>query len=316
MIGGQVDEGLDAVDADPGGLHEPRIRSPIHQRPRELLAQRLGTEDPADRAHRRFGVDATQRRERALCQQVPGTAQDVESHRIPVRACPCDLGREGRDDAHPGGVCLQIDVGLLEIWPTPADGIRERRRCASTIVVAHRGDQRFASEPKAAAGVSHEVAPAVDARGAAGADTESHDPRSRRDDGTVRGAAGAEVGGRRIMRDDGVCGPGAAHQRRDSSRSRFAVGKARNSRREVTDVEVELVRDLSRRQTDLREHRLIGANARQQSLTDRGIRAHAHLHASLAGVDRDDCRYPSAHWIPSSARNATCWFHWRAPPPS
>ena len=206
----------------------------------------------------------------------------VASSRAARRQMPAAIGsvaarlrhrvRERRDDPHPVLGRLQVDVGALEVGPPLAHDLGQGRRLAAPVVRAHHRIQSLAADPVAAAGVAHDVAPAVDARDAVPPDAEGHDARAGRDDGPADIAERSEERRDGVVGEHRLTGAGRAHQREQLPRVALAVGQPGDARRDDIRMRAGLLGDPQRDLRELRQQRLVRADAGEEEVEVRPAR--------------------------------------------
>ena len=139
---------------------------------------------------------------------------------------PGDVRRERCDDAHPVRGGLQGDVGLREIGPALADHVGEGGLRSAAVERPHDGVERLAPDPVPAAGVAHDVTPAVDPRDRVPADGEGDDAGARGDDRAARVAERAEERRGGVVREHRLADAGVAQELEQRARIGIPVRQA------------------------------------------------------------------------------------------
>ena len=206
---------------------------------------------------------------------------------IAVDGEACDLGREGGDDLHAVFGGLQVDVRLGEVGPALAHRIGEGGRGPAPVVRAHHGVERLASDPVAAAGIAHDVAPAVDARDGVAPDREGDDAGSGGDDRTASVAERAEEGRRRVVGQARAAHAGVAHERQQARGIGIPIREARDPGGHDVGRSA---RPIDRGPDDVGElgqQRLMRVDPAEDDVLPLAGAREPHFHAGLARVDRE-----------------------------
>ena len=234
--------------------------------------------DPLER-----GGDAE--RELARC-----GAGDPAGDLVAVGGEPGDMRRERRDDAHAIRRRLQGDVRLGEVRPAIADHLGEAGLRTPAVERAHHRVERLASDPVPAAGVAHDVAPAVDAGDGVPADGQRDDAGARGDDGAAGVAERAEERCRRVVREHRLTDAGVTQELEQRAGIGIPVRQAGDPRREDLGREPRTGDGGADDVGELRQQRPVGMDAVEDEVV--GVRAarHPDLHPGLARIDREDAR--------------------------